>query len=122
MFLGQFAPALAAAAPHPDAELIAACARLRANWRHLGELLEAAGDDDAAWEAASERTTPEWDAAMAIVLSTRATTLAGIFARAATLAETAPLYFDERWLDEGDDEMQRFVLLRDLVALGRASA
>lgn len=115
------APALAAPGPHPDAELIAACDKVRTAYRKLGELLEAAGDDDDAWDEAGDRMAPESEAAIAALLAARATTMDGIFARAAALAETAPHYLDLKWI-EGSDDTQRFALLRDIVAIGRASA
>lgn len=107
--------------PHPDAAVLAACARMIAVWRKLGVLLEAAGEDDDKWDAAAELVKPEFDAATADLLAARATTLEGIFARALALAETAP---DAVNLDmcEGDDQLQLFALLRDVVALSKPSA
>lgn len=117
-FLLTLAPAAAvapaSAAAHPDAELLAACDRYCAAHAAYAARLEAAGDDDDAWDAAGEASWPELDAAAEAMNAFRATTLAGLTARAITLAECSPALLRG---DLDTEEQQIADLLRDLLAI-----
>lgn len=115
----------AMAAPHPDAELLSACAqfvevnqRICGAYHYHGEWNEEA--EKAAY-ALEESLWPLLDERFERLLACRARTLAGIQARARALHAYYPEYLDEHLLD--GDYLQRQVgaLLRDLLAMTEAA-
>lgn len=112
------APAAAALAPasaaHPDAALIAACARFRALNAEHSALFVAIEDDDER-DKAIDAMHDDWEDALDDMCMGRASTMAGAIARAQALAEYAPARLTEEsgcW-----DDRQIAALLLDLVAL-----
>lgn len=118
-----FAPALAAlapasvasAAPHPDAELLAAVARFRELNKLHGQICNSTDDEDA-WTSLWDVHHDECERLIEAMAQARATTLDGIIARGLALAEWYPARLNPP--QEPDwDEAQLGALLRDLVAL-----
>ncbi|MCC6718233.1 MAG: hypothetical protein IT555_10140 [Acetobacteraceae bacterium] len=110
----------AVAAPHPDAELLAAVARFRATHDAQAAIYNDPDEtiDDDARDAAWNVHEPEHHAALDALCAARATTLEGIVARGVMLAEYAPDWLDPEWSGEYVDDRQLMSLLRDLVAMG----
>jgi len=124
--LAALAPASAASAtPHPDAELLAACARFRALNAEIAAIY-AAGytaefpDDDAREEFRDERE-PAFLEALDAIVACRATTLEGVIARGLALAEFTPEKVEPDFETPYWDELQLHALLRDLVRLAAKS-
>ncbi len=113
----------AANTPHPDAELLAACARFRAlNARHAAIYTDPVLDDDAkdaAWDALRQQQEEN----LVALHQARATTLEGIVARGQALTAFVPEKVEPEFDPAGmywDDAMLN-ALLRDLMALAKAS-
>ncbi len=108
----------ASAAPHPDAELLAAAARFRALTATHAGFFETIEDDDERDEAIALMHA-DWEEALdALCDAPPARTLAGVVARAVALVE-----YDREMLKDRHgywDGAQLAPLLRDLVALGGA--
>ena len=106
------------AAPHPDAELLAACARFRALTAEHAAFFTDIPDEEER-DDAIDAMHDDWEAALdPMCEAPPATTLAGVVARAMALAESTP----EKLVVECGywDERQLAALLRDLVAMAEA--
>lgn len=107
----------ATAAPHPDAKLLAACARFRAfNARHIALFTTIPDEDerDAAYDEFHDEMAESVDAMCALP----AVTLDGVVARGLALAEYYPEQLNPDWVGGCWDSRQLAALLRDLVAIG----
>ena len=110
------APAsMASAAPHPDAELLAAVARFRELNKLHGEICNSTDDEDA-WTSLWDVHHDECERLIVAMAQARATTLDGIIARGLALAEWFPERLNPAWAPDWDGA-QLAALLRDLVAL-----
>jgi hypothetical protein len=124
--LAALAPAsTASATPHPDAELLAACARFRALNAEVAAVYSAGytaefPDDDAREEFRDARE-PAFLEALDAIVACRATTLEGVIARGLALAEFTPEKVADDFETPYWDELQLHALLRDLVAMAQAT-
>jgi hypothetical protein len=113
--LAALAPAsVASAAPHPDAELLAAVARFRALNRLHSDICKL--EDEDALARFDEEHDDEQERLIDAMVEARATTTAGIIARGLALAEWYPERLNPARSPDWDGA-QLAALLRDLVAL-----